>query len=407
MVWWGPFPLVMERADGCFLYDVDGNKYLDLVNNWTSMVLGNNPPSVVKAVKDSMDQLGMAMAAPTESAYQWAKLICDRMKSVDKVRFSCSGTEAAMFALRTARAFTGKDKIIKLSGGFHGSYDPIHFHVGWGEWEVGMPQSLKQDIAMIPPNDIDTSREIILANKEDSCAVIFEAVMGAGGTLPLDKEYVKFLREITTENGLLLIIDEVVTFRLAPGGAQEIYGIDADLTIFGKALASGMPNGAFGGRADIMELYSQASQASPLFHSGTFIATPSVAAAGIASLEAMTRPVLDRINQMGDDLADNLRAVFDDHGVKAQISGIGSLHQLHWREAPLRSPDDGEDQALELKPIFNKLMLKRGKYVSARNYFMMSTPMGQSEMDDTVQAVSDTLAEMKPLIEKSAPQLLK
>ena len=168
-----------------------------------------------------------------------------------------------------------------------------------------------------------------------------------------------------------------------------------------------MPGAAFGGRADIMELYSQASQESPIYHSGTFMATPAVTAAGIASLEAMTRPVLDRINTMGERLAEDITGVLSDQGIKAQMTGMGSLYQLHWREASLRTPDDAEDQVHELKPIFNMLMLKRGIYSSVRNLFIITTPMGQEEMDTTLRALSETLEEMKPYIEELAPQLIQ
>ena len=407
MVWWGPYPLVMDKADGAYLYDVDGNKYLDYASNWTSTILGNTPKEVVDAVNTAMNKEGVAMSAPHAEVYEWARLICDRIKSVEKVRFSCSGSEAGMFALRTARAFTGKDKVIKLEGGFHGSYDPIHFHVGWGPWEKGMPQSLKQDIVMVKANDIAATEKVIRENYQDCCGVIMEPIMAAGGMIPLDKEYVQFMRNITRELGILLIIDEVVTFRLAPGGGQEIYGIDADLSYFGKTLAAGMPNGAFGGRADIMDLYNQADNPAPMFHSGTFIATPAVAAAGVASLKAMGKETLDRINEMGETLAERIRGVLDEKGIKAVLMGMGSLDNLHWREEALRNPDDAEDQVHDLKPIFNKLMMKRGFYVTGRNIFMISTPMGQAEMDATVQAVSETLDEMKPVIQEMAPHLIK
>lgn len=405
MVWFAPYPIVMEKAEGCYLHDVDGNQYLDFASNWSSMVLGNAPTAVVEAVRASLDQ-GLAMSAPTESAYRWAEMICERIKSVERVRFSCSGTEAAMFALRTARAFTGKDKFIKIEGGFHGSYDPIHYHVGWGPWEKGMPRSVMQDVVTIPANDIEAAKEIILANKDEAGCVIMEPMMGAAGFVLLDEDYIRFIRDITEELGMLLIFDEVVTFRLAPGGMQEILGIDADITILGKALASGTANGAFGGRADVMELYNQATQESPMFHSGTFIATPAVAAAGIASLESLTRDAIDRINGMGETLADRIRSVLEDLGIKAIVAGVGSLQQLHWRTAPLRNADDGEAQAASLKPVFCKLMLKRGFFVSNRNIFVISTPMGQAEMDATVQAVAETLGEMRPLIEAVAPELL-
>ncbi|UCH23834.1 MAG: aminotransferase class III-fold pyridoxal phosphate-dependent enzyme [Deltaproteobacteria bacterium] len=182
-IWFEPYPTVMARGDGCRLYDEDDNEYLDFSNNWTSMVLGNNHPKVVEAICKQAP-LGSAMAAPPARAYEWAQILCDRIPSVDKVRFCTSGTEAVMFAIRAARAFTGKDKILKMEGNYHGSYDIMEMTVGWRKLPPGLPKSVEQDVLVTPFNDKEAAEKLIKENKEELAAVIVEGIMGAGGMIP-------------------------------------------------------------------------------------------------------------------------------------------------------------------------------------------------------------------------------
>jgi len=262
-VWFEPYPTVMVGEEGCYLYDVDGHDYIDFSNCWTAMVLGNNHPKVVQAIKQQAEK-GLAVAAPTESAYQWAQMICERVASVDRVRFCCSGSEAAMFALRGARAYTGRDKILKMEGNYHGTYDPMEPDVGWQQLPVGLPKSVERDVLVTRFNDKEVAGRIIKENKDELAAVIVEGIMGAGGLIPPQGDYLKFLREVTLENNVLLIIDEVISFRLATGGAQEIYDVKPDLTVFGKTIGGGFPVGGFGG-SKAVQLRSQAKRTAQLF----------------------------------------------------------------------------------------------------------------------------------------------
>lgn len=404
-VWFEPYPTVMVREDGCYLYDVDGHDYIDFSNCWTAMVLGNNHPKVVKAIREQISN-GLAMAAPTESAYQWAQMICERVASVDRVRFCCSGSEAAMFAIRGARAYTGRDKILKMEGNYHGTYDPMEPDVGWQQLPVGLPKSVEKDVLVTQFNDKKAAQKIIEENKDELAAVIVEGIMGAGGLIPPKDDYLKFLRKVTTANNVLLIIDEVISFRLSTGGAQQIYDVQADLTVFGKTIGGGFPVGGFGGNKDVMAVFSP-KQKRPAHHSGTFVATPVIVAAGIAGLKEMTKEALDRINALGDSLAVDLERVLADLKIKAQVTGYGSLHQIHFTTEPVtHAAVSLVTQNKDILRLFHLAMLNRDIFMPNRGMYIVSTPMTQAEINKAVTATSDTLLELKPLIREIAPQLI-
>jgi len=403
--WYDPYPVVMVGGDGCHLYDVDGHSYLDLSNSWTALVLGINPPKVLEAIKEALQQQGLAMAAPTESVYQWAQMICERIPSIEKVRFCCTGAEAVMFAIRGARAYTGKDKILKMEGNYHGTYDPVETELGWQSLPPGLPRSVEKDVLVTPFNDKEAAERIIRENKDELAAVIVEGIMGYAGMLPPRDDYLKFLRKVTTESNVLLILDEVISFRLATGGAQQIYDVKPDLTVLGKSIAGGLPAAAFGGREDIMAVFSP-KQKRPVHHGGTFIATPATAAAGIAGLKEMTKEALDRINCLGESLAEGVRRVLADLKIKAQVAGYGSLHQIHFTPEPVTNAAVSFSQDMDIKQLLHLAMLSRGMFTQKRVTYNVSIPMTQTEINEAVAATADGLSELKPLIKEVAPQLI-
>ena len=404
-VWLEPYPTVMTKGDGCYLYDVDGHRYIDFSNCWTALVWGNNPPGIIAAIREQV-QNGLAMSAPTESVYQWAQMICDRIPSVDRVRFCCSGSEAAMHTVRAARAYTGKDKILKMEGCYHGMYDLLEPGTGWQVLPTGLPKSVEQDVLVTRFNDKEAAEKIIKENKNELAAVIVEGVMGAGGLIPPQDDYLKFLRKVTTENDVLLIIDEVISFRLAIGGAQQIYDVQADITVFGKTIGGGLPVGALGGREDVMAVFSPKRER-PAHHSGTFSGNPVGAAAGIAGLKEMTKEALDRINSLGDSLADGIQHVLADLKIKAQVTGYGSLHQIHFTPEPVtHAAVSLINQDRDICRLFHLAMLNRGMFVAKRNMYNVSMPMTQTEINEVVMATADALSELKPFIKEIAPQLL-
>lgn len=404
-IWFEPYPTVMAKGDGCRLYDEDSHTYLDFSNNWTSMILGNNHPNVVEAICNQAP-MGSAMAAPPKMAYEWAKMLCDRIPSVERVRFCTSGTEAVMFAIRAARAYTGKDKILKMEGNYHGSYDPMEITVGWRKLPPGLPKSSEIDVLVVPFNDKAAAEKTIRENKDDLAAVIVEGVMGAAGMIPPEDDYLKFLEETAHANNVLLILDEVISFRLSTGGAQEIYGIDPDLTALGKTIGGGLPVGAFGGKKEVMAVYSPKHK-HPAHHAGTFVATPIAVAASVAGLKEMTAEAIDRINQLGWMLAKELQDVLDDLKMKAQIKGYGSLQQLHFTSEPISTASTAFFTInRDLLRLFHLSLMNKGIFIPNRGFFSVSTPMGEEEIKQAVNAAAETLEELKPLMVEIAPQLI-
>lgn len=404
-VWFKPYPTVMAGGDGCYLNDVDGHTYADFSNCWTAMVLGNNHPKVVAAIREQA-QKGLAMAAPTSNVYEWAKIICDRVASVQRLRFCCSGAEAVMFAIRCARAYTSKDKILKMKGCYHGTYDPVEPAVGYQRLPTGLPESVERDVLVVQFNDKEAVEKIIKENKDELAAVIVEGIMGAGGLIPPKDDYLKFLRKVTTENNVLLVIDEVISFRLSTGGAQQIYDVKPDLTVFGKSIGGGLPVGAFGGREDVMAVFSP-EQERPAHHSGTLVATPVGAAAGIAALKEMTKEALDRINSLGDSLADGIKNVLSELQIKAQVTGYGSLHQIHFTPEPVTHAEVSLlAQDKDILRLFHLAMLNRDVFIPKRGMYNISMPLSETELNKAVTATADALSELKPLIKEIAPQLI-
>jgi glutamate-1-semialdehyde 2,1-aminomutase len=404
-IWFEPYPAVMARGDGCHLYDEDGNDYLDFSNNWTSMVLGNNHPKVVDAICRQAP-MGSAMAAPPKQAYEWAQILCERVPSMERVRFCTSGTEAVMFAIRAARAFTGKDKILKMEGNYHGSYDPMEMTVGWRRLPPGLPKSAELDMLVVPFNDKPAAEKMIRENKDELAAVIVEGVMGAAGMIPPEDDYLKFLEETAHANDVLLIIDEVISFRLSSGGAQKIYGVKPDLTVLGKAIGGGLPNGAFGGRKEVMAVYSPKHK-HPAHHAGTFVATPIAVAASVAGLNALTPEAIDRINSLGWSLADGLQSVLEELKIKAQIKGYGSLQQIHFSPEPISTASTAFFTIdRDILRLFHLSLMNKGIFIPNRGFFAVSTPMGEAEIEQAVKATAETLTALKPLIEEIAPQLI-
>jgi glutamate-1-semialdehyde 2,1-aminomutase len=404
-VWFEPYPAVMDRGDGCHLVDIDGNDYLDFSNNWTSMVLGNSHPKVVEAIREQA-LTGSAMAAPHKSVYEWAKMLCDRIPSVDKVRFCTSGSEAVMFAIRAARAFSGKDKILKMEGSYHGSYDPMEMTVGWRKLPVGLPKSVEEDVFVTPFNNKDKAEKIIKENKDELAAVIVEGILGAAGMIPPEDDYLKHLHKVAKENDVLLIIDEVISFRLATGGVQQVFDVEPDLTVLGKTIGGGLPVGAFGGRQDIMAVYSP-RQKRPAHHAGTFVATPIAVAAGIANLKEMTAETLDQINSLGWSLAEKLQKILDELKIKAQIKGYGSLQQIHFTPESVSTASTAYFTLdRDVLRLFHLSMMTKGIFIGSRGFYSITTPMSMVEIEKALEATAECLSELKPLIQEIAPKLI-
>lgn len=398
-IWFEPYPIWIEKAQGCRFTDVDGHDYIDFHNCYTTMILGHANPKVVAAVREQAAK-GTALGALIPAVVHWSELICNMVESVDKVRFGNSGTEAVMVALRVARAFSGKDLILKTDGCYHGSYDPVVFPSD----APGIPRSARGDSIMVPYNDKEAAEKAIIENKDRLAAVIVEGAMGATGMIPPRNGYLEFLRKVTAENKVLFILDEVISLRLAWGGTQRIYGIKPDLTTMAKIIGGGYPVGAVGGREDIMRLFSP--QVRTVSHAGTLNANPITATAGVATLEQLDAGAIDHINKLGESFADGVRGVFKRLSIRGQVTGLGSLQNIHFSDKPVADGKSVRETNKDLLHLFYLGTLERGIFSAARGLYVMSTPMTQKEIDTAVKAVEDVLQELKPVIEDLWPELI-
>lgn len=416
-----PYPAYVKRAKGCRIYDADGHEYIDFLNNYTSLIHGHAHPKIIAAVQEQL-QLGTAYAAPTETQIQLAKMICERVPSVELLRFCSGGSEATAMTARAARVFTGKQKIMKIEGGFHGSHDlgeislvPIPTEAGPFEEPVplqhdrGVALSSLGDAVVTPFNEPEITEKLIKKHKHELSALIVEPMMGSLGMVTPKKGYLQALRQITRENDVLLIFDEVITLRLAPGGAQEMFGVTPDLTAMGKIIGGGLPVGAFGGRKDIMALFDPDTPEF-LTHSATFNGNPLTMAAGIAALEELTPPVYERINRLGDRLREGFNTALEEVGVRGQCIGLGSLAVIHFRSGPINNARDtmqGVSEEGPIRMLLHLCMLRRGIFPASRQMYVISTPMTNAEIDRAVAALTESLEELKPLIEHDYPHLLR
>lgn len=418
-----PYPIYIEKAHGAHLTDVDGNVYLDYVNNYTALVHGHTYAPVVEAVSRQIAN-GSVWAAYSEPQIRLADIICERVPSVDKIRFCNSGSEATMGAVWAARAFTGKKKIVKMEGGYHGSADMFEVSVHPSIAEAGpadKPNSVPargvlSDTAsqtlVVPFNSKEATQRVIEAHKDDIAALIVEPVMSSGGMVPGTQDYLKFLREITQQYGILLIFDEVVTLRLTTGGAQKFFGVMPDLTAMAKMIGGGFPVGAFGGREDIMQMFAPGA-VDGLSHSGTFNGNPITMLAGAAAMEGYTAQAVEHVNRLGEALRSGLRDVLEEIGVNAQISGMGSLLQMHFSPKPVhdyRSSGSALHAAGTPSGNIQQLvflgLLNRGIFCAKRGMFNTSTVMQEDDIERAVAAFRDAMEDVLPYIREAAPELL-
>ena len=341
-----PYPHFIERGEGHYIYDADGNRLLDFMINATSLILGHAHPDVTAAIQEQAAR-GTAFTGPTDPQVRLAKILTERVPSLDLIRFTNSGTEGTMMAIRAARAYTGRQKIAKFEGGYHGAHEYVSVSVRPPAEKLdpsgptpiaehpGLPDSILEQVIVLPYNDLDWCERVLRENASEVACLIMEPVVSSFGYLPGDIEFLQGLRDLTTELGIVLIYDEVQSFRIAPGGAQETLGVVPDMTSFGKIIGGGTPVGAFGGRADIMELFDPTSGAA-IPHAGTFNANPVTMAAGEVVMNHLTPEVYDQMNALGGELRAKLRAVFDEFEVPAQVTGIGSLFGIHFTSDEIR-----------------------------------------------------------------------
>ncbi|MGH3127616.1 MAG: glutamate-1-semialdehyde 2,1-aminomutase [Gaiellaceae bacterium] len=388
----GGSPLFVERGEGAYLVDVDGNRYVDYVLSWGPLILGHAHPRVVAALEKALRN-GTSFGAPSPLELDLAHLIRAAMPTLELVRFVSSGTEATMSALRIARAFTGREKIVKFVGCYHGHADFLLVQAGSGVATLGLPDSpgvtagAVADTLTAPFNDLEAVERLLTAN--EVAAVILEPVVGNMGLVLPQPGFLEGLRELTTEHGALLVFDEVMTgFRVHTGGAQALYGVAPDLTTLGKVIGGGLPVGAYGGRREIMELVAPAG---PVYQAGTLSGNPLAMTAGIETLRALAEPgVWDGLERACARLEAGLRSL--GHGV--QVARVGTMFGMFFSDVPVTSWDVAKMANTARFAAFHAAMLDRGVYLAPSQFEagFLSTAHGDAEIDATIDAARDALA---------------
>lgn len=390
-------PFVVQRGAGARIWDVDGNEYLDYVLSWGPLVLGHAPPSVLAAIGKAM-AFGTSFGIPTELEVELGTVVRDRMPHVEMLRFVSSGTEATMSAVRLARAHTGRNAILKFDGCYHGHADSFLVRAGSGVATLGLPNSpgvpdaLASLTLTAPFNDLGTVREIVDARGDDLAAIIVEPVVGNAGLILPDPGFLEGLRRAADACGALLIFDEVMTgFRVAFGGAREVYGVTADLTTLGKVIGGGLPVAAYGGRRDLMELIAPSG---PVYQAGTLSGNPLAMAAGVATLEALTPDVQTAMERRTARLVRGLAESAIRHGVPFTAAHAGTMWGFFFRAEPVRSFADAKAADLGRFRRFFHAALERGVYLapSAFEAGFVSAAHGDAEIDLTLERLDAALA---------------
>lgn len=402
-----PYPLTIERGVGYELVDADGNRYIDLLNNYTSLIHGHAHQAVTDAVTDQLAR-GTNYAAAIDSQTRLASLLVDRIPSVDKVRFTNSGTEATMNAVRAARAFTGRDLIVKMEGGYHGTYDDFEISVHPSLAEAGpadaptavfdtrgIPSNTAESVAVIPVNNIPAAEAFFAARGGEVAAAIIEPVMGSAGMIPAKPEYLGALRSLTSAAGSLLIFDEVMSFRLETGGYQQFAGIEPDLTTMAKIIGGGFPVGAFGGRDEVMSQFDPTTGA-PLWQSGTFNGNAITTVAGAVAMEHFPASEVARINALGARLRDGFTDALEERMIPSVVTGYGSFAGVHFGVNEVRNYRDVAASDSEFKRLMHLALLQEGIFAAPRLMFCTSTPMDEALIDDVIGRFARALDAVRP-----------
>ena len=401
-----PFPIYAARGEGCRVWDVDGNVYYDCINNFTAMIHGYSQPEVIAAVAEQMPS-GSAFGAPTVSEIELAELLVERLASVEHIRFANSGTEAVMMAIKAARAHTGRPRIVKIEGAYHGSYDFAEVSLdsspaNWGDLPVstayakGTPQGVLEDVLVVPLNDVEVLQAVFAEHGESIAGILIDPMPNRAGLIPARKDYLEAAAEIARAAGALVIFDEVISFRLGHSGAQGLWGSTPDLTALGKIIGGGFPVGAVGGRAEVMAVFDPTRGKPALPHGGTFTANPITMRAGLAAMRALTPESFAHLDRIGKRMRVGINASLRDHGLEGQCVGLGSLFKVHFTARPItdyRSIYPGPDERSKLD-AFHKGLLGRGVLSASYGLFALSTPMTDEDIEDILGAIQDTLREV-------------
>ncbi len=396
----GMEPVFIKKGKGSRIWDVDDNQYIDYVLSWGPLILGHANDQIVNAIKE-VANYGTSFGAPTELEIEMAKAVIDAVPSIEMVRFVNSGTEATMSAIRLARGYTGRKKIVKFEGCYHGHGDSLLVSAGSGVATLGIPgtpgipEELAQLTIVLPYNNIEAVEEAFKKHGEDIACVIIEPVAGNMGVVAPSKEYHQRLREITKEYGALLIWDEVMTgFRLALGGAQELYGIEPDLTTLGKVIGGGLPVGAYGGKKEIME---HVAPVGPVYQAGTLSGNPLAMAGGLKQLQILKeKNPYPELEEKGKKLEEGFRFLIEKYGIKATVNRVGSMITVFFTDKQVIDFETAKSSDLETFSKFFRLMLEKGIYIAPSQFeaSFLSTAHSDNDIEETLEKAEETFKQL-------------
>lgn len=411
-----PHPLYLDHASGCMITDVEGVERVDFANNMASLIHGHSHPAITKAVTEQIER-GTASTFATEIEIRFAEHLCSRNDGFEKLRFVNSGTEAVMVSLKAARAFTGRAKIAKIEGAYHGQYDFAEVSQtsnpsNWGSLDdpigvpvaYGTPPAVLEDVVILPFNDPKRAITILDGHKEEIACVLLDLMPHRVGLLPAVKEFVSALREWTAEDGSLLVLDEVITFRSEYGGAQEWYDVRPDLTALGKLIGGGFPVGAVAGRSEVMDVMNPLASELLFPHSGTFSANPVTMTAGLTAMEMFDRSAVEHVNRLASRAREGIIGAISATGVAACVTGRGSMFRVHLKHRPpenYREARATSDEQQQLDALLEHL-LDEGFVMINTCSATVSTAMGEAEIDGLVAAMESGFGKLVAATQRGA-----
>ena len=402
-LYWPPFPLCMRRGNGTSLWDVDGNERTDFNFNNTTLIMGHNHPEVVSAAKAQLE-MGTVLGAPTETEMRLAEELTSRL-GTDMIRFTPSGTEANMQAIRVARSYTGKPMIAKCYGAYHGSWDAVVLNP---EDKYGVPSEVLKNTLFFPYNDAEAAEKLIKQNKDNLAAVIVEPTQR---DLSPRQGFLQRLKETAEENDVLLVFDEVISFRLSPGGAQKLFRVKPDITTMGKIIGGGFPVGAYTSSEEVMSPLNIQETVLPeisspkLGFSGTFNAHPLAMSSGLKVMNLMKREVYDRMARVGDRARKGLRSLLNDAGFNVHVGGEGSFFHIIWTEKEVYDSETALTEDKVVARYYSLGLMNRG--VFKLGHPNISAVTEKTEIDKLLSAAEETFGDLGPLIQSRAPNLLQ
>ena len=389
-----PYPFFVAKGEGSHIYDVDGNNYIDHCLAYGPLILGHADKTVVSDLTNQLT-MGTAYGAPTENEIKLSREVINRIPSAEMVRFTNSGTEATMSAIRVARGFTKRDKIVKFEGAYHGAHDYCLVKGGSGAAclpdSLGIPVDTTKNTLTVPFNDEEALTELIEKEGENIACIIMEVVMGNIGCVEPKDGYLEFLRKITEENGIVLIFDEVITgFRLATGGAQEYYGVTPDMTTLGKIVGGGLPMGAFCGKKEIMELVAPNG---PVYQAGTFSGNPISVQAGLSTLKELNKDFYTSLNKKGEFLRSNIRDIVDELSLDISPVGLGSMFQIYFNPNEVTNYAEAQESDSERFLVYFRQLLKEGVFIPPSQFEcnFISSAHEMEDLEKTANAIRESL----------------